>query len=730
MVDKPKAEQLKQQFAQRTRARLPFNPFGGAEITGANIERLKAGMETFGWSDYRFITAAQANANGWKISPKEKSVVITTRNPRDGSVGEMALFNASTVRGMPPLNAMLEMSDEALMKLRGEQVDIYELAQEQAAPTSGLATKPTAVINGQDDDEVTIGSAKPPELSKKPDHVASLPVEEHIDEEIVIGPARTPEKSAQPVRQGTQQNGEDLFLREPMKGQLDQATESQWNAASMGDEAPGPAAESDLAVMVPYWLDGLHNHEGLKLAEQLNRLIEGEKLARNREAITALINTYPDHRRFGLEIVPRVKYLGDPSRKINSAEPAQLLGGELVRDNEGAYRPKAGGLAVLKDDGGSLVLKNKSQQAYRGAMELALSKGWKAIELKGKPKMLAQAWLEAKMMGLEVVNYTPNEQDREQLAQRMAEEVKKRDSALPKAEAIVPEQVVVRPVLDSAGHQVMATVTYTVDHKEMPTQQAPSADNPLDAPQPGVSLEEPAVTRTVTRVGDVVRSEVVEASTNPKETVNAVASLLNREASEAVSQAELDEAGVFDLDKGAKLVAHGAAPYDHKPANKESYFVTVENEKGQSKTVWGKDLPRSLADAGAKVGDTISLIEGGRELVEVEVKEPGGTTVMKPTHRVTWKTTVLSLSSEINDVQKRGPEAVENASKGTHIGLIVEVKDGRIGQKTGRDPKQLVWHDMSKLQGGVPALGEMAEIKYSRGIGQVKDQKQEKGISR
>jgi hypothetical protein len=730
MTEKPKADQLKQHFAQKARARIPFNPLGGEDITGANVERLKDGMETFGWKDFRFVTAEQANANGWKIGTKEKNVRITTRDARDGSISELPLYNASTVRGMPSLQEMLAMSEEALMKMRGETLDVEEPVEQQAPAVLSAGPRTVATPKReQDDDEIVVGPARLPEQAKKPGLVADQQDEEQIDDEIVVGPARTPEKAAEPGRDGSQQDVQDLFLGEPVAGELDKAA-SQWDAPSLGDRAAAPAAETDLAVMAPYWLDGLHNHEGLKLAEQLNRMIEAEKLAKNRAAIATLVNTFPDHRRLGLEVVPRSKYLSDPHRKANLAEPDQLLGGELIRDKEGAYRPKAGGLAVLKDDGESLVLKNKSQQAYRGVMELALAKGWKAIELKGKPKMLPQAWLEAKLMGLDVVNYTPNEKDREQLAQRMAEEVKKREAAAARADAQAPEQVVVRPAIDSAGHQVTAQVTYTVDHKDTHPQQSVSPESPLGGLLPTAPFEEPAVTRTVTRVGDVVRSDVVAGALKPNEPKKASTSVLDREVSEAVEQAELDEVGLVDLEKGAKLVAHGAAPYDHNPKNKESYFVTVENESGASKTVWGIDLPRSLAEAGAKVGDTISLIEGSREPVEVEVKEPDGSTARKPAHRVNWSTTVLSRSAEIASSQAPKAETVEFASKGTHIGPIVKVEDGRIAQKAGRDPNKLIWHDISKLEGKAPGIGEMAEIKYTRGVGKVKENELEQGLSR
>ncbi len=43
---------------------------------------------------------------------------------------------------------------------------------------------------------------------------------------------------------------------------------------------------------------------------------------------------------------------------------------------------------------------------------------------------------------------------------------------------------------------------------------------------------------------------------------------------------------------GGKLLDHGAAPYKNQAGNRESYFVTLENDKGQRSTVWGVELGR------------------------------------------------------------------------------------------------------------------------------------------
>lgn len=77
------------------------------------------------------------------------------------------------------------------------------------------------------------------------------------------------------------------------------------------------------------------------------------------------------------------------------------------------------------------------------------------------------------------------------------------------------------------------------------------------------------------------------------------------------------------------LVEYGAAPYEHKAANSQSYFVTLENTKGERHTTWGVDLERAMAEAKPAIGDKIGLQHMGSEPVRL----PDGSTV----ERHAWK---------------------------------------------------------------------------------------------
>jgi len=85
----------------------------------------------------------------------------------------------------------------------------------------------------------------------------------------------------------------------------------------------------------------------------------------------------------------------------------------------------------------------------------------------------------------------------------------------------------------------------------------------------------------------------------------------------------------FSNRRGGVLVDYGAAPYEHKPQNRDSFFVTLAYCDGQQRTIWGVDLARAIDEAEPKIGDRIGLEHKGAELVRL----PDG----KMVERNTWK---------------------------------------------------------------------------------------------
>lgn len=85
-----------------------------------------------------------------------------------------------------------------------------------------------------------------------------------------------------------------------------------------------------------------------------------------------------------------------------------------------------------------------------------------------------------------------------------------------------------------------------------------------------------------------------------------------------------------EFTNAGRLVEHRAAPYEHNPEARESYFVTLENDKGDQRTVWGVDLRRALQEASPAIGDRIGLQHEGATPVTL----PDGTQAGRNSWRV------------------------------------------------------------------------------------------------
>ncbi|MDB0572409.1 hypothetical protein LBW59_16735 [Ralstonia solanacearum] len=174
---------------------------------------------------------------------------------------------------------------------------------------------------------------------------------------------------------------------EQMKARFGQASQEKPRAVAQPQAVTQLDATSEpgeLAVMAPYWLNGVHNKQGIELAKRINAGLDDEDrhIIRNPQSIQKLMNTlHPEAKRLGLHIVTMEQYRTDELLKANPAEPASLLAGAFTRDKEGAYRPSAGGPVVIQDRGDAVDLTSESHDAYQAFIELAKAKGLKPTEL-------------------------------------------------------------------------------------------------------------------------------------------------------------------------------------------------------------------------------------------------------------------------------------------------------------------------------------------------------------
>lgn len=78
------------------------------------------------------------------------------------------------------------------------------------------------------------------------------------------------------------------------------------------------------------------------------------------------------------------------------------------------------------------------------------------------------------------------------------------------------------------------------------------------------------------------------------------------------------------------LVDHGEAPFENRPENRDSYFVTLSDREGEQRTIWGVDLARAMKDANPEIGDRIGLEHKGAQTVTL----PDGTTAKRNSWQV------------------------------------------------------------------------------------------------
>ncbi|NTG38874.1 hypothetical protein G6K91_31925, partial [Agrobacterium rhizogenes] len=67
-----------------------------------------------------------------------------------------------------------------------------------------------------------------------------------------------------------------------------------------------------------------------------------------------------------------------------------------------------------------------------------------------------------------------------------------------------------------------------------------------------------------------------------------------------------------------RLVAHGAAPYEHNPEHDASYYVTLARANGDQQTIWGVGLEREMRARRPEIGEHITISYTGSEPVVVD----------------------------------------------------------------------------------------------------------------
>ncbi|SOC92258.1 plasmid mobilization system relaxase [Rhizobium sp. AN5] len=191
-----------------------------------------------------------------------------------------------------------------------------------------------------------------------------------------------------------------------------------------------------------------------------------------------------------------------------------------------------------------------------------------------------------------------------------------------------------------------------------------------------------------------------------------------------------------------RLVDHGVAPYENHPQSRESYFVTLENDKGERRTVWGVDLKRAMQEASPKIGDRIGLRHEGATPVTL----PDGTQAERNAWRVVkgdalayqqltsrlsrsgakettldyvsdfaerrgiasdpWIAEQLGFKSEIELASRRS--GAEREQHDPLHDIAPKIDDGRRDDRIedSKGYRRIRWSDLMSQGGAVPALTE------------------------
>jgi Large polyvalent protein-associated domain 7 len=290
------------------------------------------------------------------------------------------------------------------------------------------------------------------------------------------------------------------------------------------------------------------------------------------------------------------------SRFIVSAEKSALF---EASKTEFTFRSgQQQGRLAFYDSGKQLVTTLEDKATITSMLEVAKVKNWNEITVTGSDDFRRQAWLEARLTKIEVRGYEPKESDKKLLLE-----------------------------LEKTN---LADNRITTSERDKTV--SPSLTAERVARQNGVHLN-----------GDDL---------SPKE--KAGLQQAGQMLSEKGLSKEFSAASLEALEKrvrgervySGEVVDFGAAPYQFKKENDNSYFVTLKTQQGEV-TVWGKGIEEPLKTQNVQMSDAIALRNTGKKDVVVTEKmyDSNGTQTgvqQKDAILNAWKVESISRANEQN----------------------------------------------------------------------------------
>lgn len=255
-------------------------------------------------------------------------------------------------------------------------------------------------------------------------------------------------------------------------------------------------------------------------------------------------------------------------KKTGFELPEQVLSAYVVKD--GRYHDKASDTLRFQDHGKKLSTPVEDRAVIADMVAVAAAKNWTSVELKGSDTFKQLGWLEAESRGIHTKGYKPTEHDLQQLEHLKRERGITTDHAPDIAK----------------GEKTTNSVEVSLDR---------------ETKEPSAKVER--VDQTAPAGGKAV----------------------DRSTSSEPAPAD-DQKGIIL----GRLVDHGRANYNHDKDEKPSYYVVLDTQAGK-RTIWGKDLERSMSGGDFQPGDGMSLELKGQKAVTVDanVRDGGGKVVGK-----------------------------------------------------------------------------------------------------
>jgi hypothetical protein len=297
-------------------------------------------------------------------------------------------------------------------------------------------------------------------------------------------------------------------------------------------------------------------------------------------------------------------------KKTGFVLPEQVLAAYTIKD--GRYHDKTSDALRFQDHGKKLSTQVEDRAVVTDMLAIAAAKNWDHIELKGSETFRQMAWQEAELRGIRTMGYKPSEHDLQQL-----EYLRRERGIGARIEAGLKADKDTKPV---------NTIEVTKDREvKAPTQQSAQAEERQAADRP-----------------------VAQVSTKGRQTAEHSEAPVNGHEAKAQSSsgAPAPSSGKKGVIVG-RLIDHGRANYNHDRDEKPSYFVTLQTQAGE-RTIWGKDLERSMAGRQFKAGDRIALEFKRADPVKVDanLRDESGTVTGHETisaHRNEWEVKPASL---------------------------------------------------------------------------------------